>query len=264
MVDKKVYESYLSFDKPIPFNGITLHFSKMEDYYDFYTCIDVLLFDKNKIPDISIIKMSYLDYLFYMLNSDDEKTRDIMSYKLITLFRIILNISTEESYSAIGYIRYDNYTNITINGIEFDKDLFNDFRKLVCIMHDLELPEENMLNPDVEKALKEAREFKNKNKKKLGTLEEQIICVMAKTSYDVDNIAKMSIRKFQRLLKRIDFVLHYEIYKTAEMSGQVEFKQEIDHWMTTLEVQDDYSDVISDYNGFKGRFNGINVELPSE
>ena len=261
MINKKLYETYLAFDTKIPYKGLELNFAKMSNYYDFYTCIDILLMDKNKIPDISIIKMSYLEYLFMLINNDEV---GLSNYKLAMIFSILLNISVEESYQSLGYMKYGTHTNITIKGIEFTKEEFDEIRSLICLMHDLELPEDNKLNPDVAKAIQEARDFKNKNKKKVGTLEEQIICIMAKTSYDIDKIECMSIRKFQRLLKRIDFVMHYEIYKTAEISGTVEFKQPVEHWTTTLEVQDEYSDVIADYNGFKGKFEGINVELPSE
>ena len=59
------------------------------------------------------------------------------------------------------------------------------------------------------------------------------------------------------MLQRIDYKLHYQIYKTAEMGGMVTFKESVDHWMSDLSKKNKYEDVVLDYGNLKDKLNNV-------
>jgi hypothetical protein len=87
---------------------------------------------------------------------------------------------------------------------------------------------------------------------------------MISTELNLDMIKHMSIRKFEKALSRIDFKIHYEIYKEAECSGMVTFKKGIDHWMSDLTNDDKYSDVKVGLEDFKSKTGFQNIQTVNE
>jgi len=203
--------------------------------------------------------MSYLDFLFYTFDKDENGKIYLMM--LLEIFKICLNID----YKQIEYIKDEKgklnlIFNLEYNNenkkITIDKQDFDNIKKIILLQN---IPDydDAYIDPKMEKALKEAQEFMNKNKKKMASLEDQIVCVMlALHEVDEKNIHNLTIRKFTKILQRYDYKLHYEIYKQAECSGMVTFKQEIDHWMSDLSVKDKYADVKVDFDEFKNKING--------
>ena len=61
---KEYIAPYITFDKPVKYKGIDIYPIKVKDYYTFINAYDVLTIDKNNIPDVNIIQMSYLFFMF--------------------------------------------------------------------------------------------------------------------------------------------------------------------------------------------------------
>ena len=91
---------------------------------------------------------------------------------------------------------------------------------------------------------------------KIISLEDQMISVLINTNLSWDIILKLSIRKFVKILERYDKELHYRIYKQASMSGFVEFKNPIVHYLYSG-TEDKYSHLVTDYNEFKEKMNNV-------
>jgi hypothetical protein len=145
---------------------------------------------------------------------------------------------------------------LVLKDTEYDKNDFDFIRTIICHQN-INNYDDSYIDPQVEKVLREAQEFTNKHKKKIGSLEDQIICVMlAMHETDEKKIHNLTIRKFSKILERYDYKLHYEIYKTAEMSGMVKFKQEIDHWMSEFS-KNKYGDVIVEYGQLKDKLKDV-------
>ena len=86
-----------------------------------------------------------------------------------------------------------------------------------------------------------------------------MICVLISTALSTEQIHNLTIRKFIKILQRVDHKMHYEIYKTAECSGMVKFKEGIDHWMSEIK-RNKYSDVIvnsDDYESLKNKIQSV-------
>ena len=87
-----------------------------------------------------------------------------------------------------------------------------------------------------------------------------MLCVVISSSLTLDDVYKLSIRKFAKILDRIDHKMHYEIYLSASMSGFVQFKNEdaIKHWMADLTRTDKYADVKVDKDEMQSKIDGAN------
>jgi hypothetical protein len=227
----------------------------MKDYMRFFTCVNCISIEKNKIPDPKIISMSYLDFLFHLIDNDSNGV--YYSVLLCDLLNLCCGVTNDN----IKYIRDENNKVILILGVEQeDESIFeqilnkNDFDEIKNIILHQNMPnyDDTYIDPKIEKALRETEEFMNKHKKKIGSLEDQIICVLISTPLNLEQIKNLTVRKFSKILQRVDYKMHYEIYKTASMSGLVSFKEEIDHWMSDISI-DKFANKMVDFNQLKNK-----------
>lgn len=63
----------------------------------------------------------------------------------------------------------------------------------------------------------------------------------------------MSIRKFWRIIKRIQKQEEYQSCHSAEMTGMVTFKEPLRHWMTSIEKIDKYDNLKADEKEVRGK-----------
>lgn len=250
---KNKYQYYFTYDYPVPYeNKLLIYPLIVKDYMIFFSCVDCLMIDKNSIPDIKVIKMSYLDYLFY--KSEQEPNKITLS-KLFEILRLCFKLNENE----LMINTFENgkhelvIKNQVINGTDFEE-----IRKIICYQNNVELPDESIAS-DLKKALEEAQEFYNQqnNAGKVGSLEDQIDCIVSRTSYKHEEIYNLTIRRFIRLLERVDTTLHYVIYKTAEMGGMVKFKEPVESWRNSLDksFEEKYKHLMVDPEAFKKKVN---------
>lgn len=249
-------EPYIFYDKPVPYKGLLLYPALMSEYIDFHWAVSSLLLDKNSTPDSKIISMSYLSYLYY-LTSKDEDSPYLLMLKYLLL--IVLHIDKKEE-DRIGFYEKDGKAYFLIDGQQYDNNDLMNMKKIIfeqnCIM-DID----ESIQKEVRDALEKAEEYKLKqNANKMCSLEEQMICVSISSPYKLEDIYKLTIRKFSKMLQRIDHKLHYQIYLNAEMSGMVEFKNKdtLTHWMSDLNGRDKYQDVKVDMDDMNSKIDGIN------
>ena len=219
----------------------------VEKYIDFFISVNCLMLEKNKIADPKIISMSYLDFLFYLINNDENTSY----YE--TMFVEMCNLCFDTK--NIKYrINEKGKTILIINNEEYNGKDFDNIRNII-LYQNIPHYDDTYIDPKVEQALKEAEMFQNKNKAKMASLEDQRIMVLIKSSLSFNEIDKLTIRKFSKILERVDHIMHYNIYKTAQLSGMVEFKGELDHWMSEI-TRDKYANIATDFGSFKDKING--------
>lgn len=235
---------------------------KMFDYLRFYFSINCLMIDKNKIPNPKIISMSYLDFLLYLIKND--ANGEYYAIMLCDLLNLCCGIEKEniryqidekgKGKLILSMVNEEATTDYIINKTDFDNI------KNIILNQNIPDYDDTYIDPKVEEILKEAEEFLNKNKKKMASLEDQIICVMlALNETDEEKIHNLTLRKFSKILQRYDYKLHYEIYKTAEMGGMVSFKQEIDHWMSEISNKkySNTNSTIVEYDTLKNKIESV-------
>mgnify|MGYP003326734221 CR=1 FL=1 len=247
------YIKELYFDEPIEYKSLLIYPVTMKNYLEFHWLVNCLLIDKNSNPDISIINMSYLRFLYHLSAIEEQP----YLYMVKALLCMVLKMSID---TDIKFYLKDDKAFFFINDVEYNS---NDFDKIVSIIFEQNCikPIDNTIQKEVRDALEKAEEYKMKqNKQKICSLEEQMICVLISTALSMEDIYKLTIRKFEKILQRADAKLHYQIYLSASMSGMVTFKDDsfIQHWMNDLSKDDRYADVKVDMDEMKNKIESVN------
>ena len=244
----------LYFDEPIPYKELLIYPVTMKDYLEFHWLVSCLLIDKNSIPDINVISMSYLRFLYYNAANNDEPY--VYMVKMLLCMVLHMDFNEEMSFYVDEYDR----AFFKVRGVAYSGSDFDEIVKIIfeqnCIT-----PIDNTIQKEVRDALEKAEEFKmQQTKQKMCSLEEQMICVLISTPLKLEDIYKLTIRKFEKILQRVDAKLHYQIYLNASMSGMVKFKDEsvIQHWMNDLTKDDRYSDVKVDMDTMRNKIESVN------
>lgn len=232
---------YLTYDEPIPYKGLKICEATMKNYIDFHECAICLLLDKNSVPDLEVISMSYLEYL---LTVGMEMTSFLAA--LDGLLKMTIKIeNTDENgklyLKDLEEIKFSNdLKSLIIGDVILSSDDFDVIKSIICEQNSIDLIDES-ISKEVRDEMEKAKEYKmRQNKTKICSLEDQVIAVLVSTNLTLDQIFKLPIRKFSKILERVDHKLHYEIYMTGIMSGNVKMKdgEQPTHWLADLEEVD--------------------------
>lgn len=144
--------------------------------------------------------------------------------------------------------------NIIIDGVEIDKNTFEDLRQIVCYQN---MPDydDDYIDPELKEEMEEAARLENPNAVS-PTLEKQESCIVASTSYKYSELKELSIRKLVLLLRTIDAKLHYFTYRQAEATGMVSFKSEISHWIYGSDKRNKF-DKLQTLDSFKEKMSNV-------
>jgi len=102
------------YDDPVDFKKLKIYPVKVSEYLDFYNYIDCLQIDKNSVPDVNVISMSYLDYLISISDGSN-----YYSSKMILLLKLCLHlrdfaIITEDE----ARVTYESGKNLLLSKLE--------------------------------------------------------------------------------------------------------------------------------------------------
>lgn len=232
------YDMFLFTDKPIPYDKLLFYPIKVKDYVEFSCYVECLLLDKNAIPDIKVISMSYLDFLLYLADEGEP----IHLQKFLLLFSMVLNIDIND----IKIYKQNGQSHFSIQGNVYGNKELMEMKKIIFLQNDID-DIDDTIQKELRDSFRRAEELKAKlSGIQPGTFEDNILCLMAAMpGLTLNDIYDMPVRKFNKALKRADHKLHYEIYLAASMSGMVTFKDKnaIKHWMCSLDDKDKYKDV---------------------
>lgn len=251
------HEFYLTFDRPIPYKDLLIYPVKMSDYILFHWCVCSLLLDKNGSGKAEYISMNYLQYLYDLSSSNSNMPYLTMLDNLLTL---VLRLGNKSDIKFFGSENKKSEVYFLINGKKYDNNDLMNIKKIIFEQNCIEDIDET-ISKEVRDAMKDAEEYRlRQNANKMCSLEDQMICVTIGSSYKLNDIYDLTIRKFTKTLERIDHTLHYKIYLSAKMSGMVKFKDkdEIKHWMADLTQKDIYSSDKIDMDEMKNKIDGIN------
>lgn len=248
------YKSELINDEPIEiFDDLFIHPIKMRDYIRFSISSSVLKINKNESNDPKIISMSYLDYLIYLMRTE----QPVGKYGLNvteSLLGMIMALVTQDEKINIEYGTNEKKKSYLIIGkTKLYKKEFEKLRKLILLQN---IPdyEETYINPELAKDLEKAEKIRNKGRVPCD-IEKQEMAVVIGSSLTLEDVKNLSIRKFFIALELIDKKLHYTMAKTASLSGFVEFKSDIVHYL--IENESSMEDKVIDYSQFKNKINSV-------
>lgn len=251
---------YLTYDQPVPYKNLLIRPISMLDYFTFHQCVVCFLLDKNSVPDLEVISMSYLTYLISVGISEP-----VLLSALGELLKMTISIkktdddgkaSIEPLTDSADIRIIDDNKALSLMGERVSSEDFDQIKAIICEQNQIEMIDETV-SKEVRDILKEAEAYKmRQNDMKMCSLEDQLIAVMISTGMSLDYIYKLSIRKFSKILARVDHTLHYKIYLEGMMSGNVTMKDGSmpKHWLSDLEEKDKHKDAKFDYDEAQAKF----------
>ena len=223
------------YDSPVPYkqgedDELLIYPALMRDYLKFHVFARCLTLEKNSVPDVKVISMSYLEYMYSMCDEENQ---------WISLFDGLLRLVLQKPDMKFKPF-YDQQGKpfFSIDEHVYNASDFDTIKEIIVEQNMYNLPDE-MIQKEVREKMEEARRLRAKmNQMKMASLEEQIISVAINTGWDLEKIYNLSMRKFIKTLHRADHILHAKIYLAASMSGFVEFKDKsfIKHWLAEIDT----------------------------
>lgn len=231
---EELYKEQLLWSKPIVYKDITLYPVRCEYLVNFYSSIQVLLYDPIRYPtEVSTLPRLY--FLTDIINHQNDAVYlqqnpmlQLLLTQLAVLFNLVLGENqkfTFNNHNGNWFIRVTNE-----DGKEVDvkvKD-FEEIRKLILHQNGIDY-DDTFIHEDIRKwiAEQEAKEDKTP-----ATIEDYLDAFILSAHIADENIIKqVSIRRFNRIIEKSLMRENYDIQKTASMSGFVTFKGEIEHWL---------------------------------
>lgn len=265
-------ERYRTFDEPVPFKGLLIYPIKVKDYYKFTSCIDVLKIEKNKIPDVQIIQMSYLTFLLGLIIESEEYrvhfvevcklcfklNQDVnATYDKFTLGQILYHEDEDIGiYFINGYdikfVTSGNITTLSINGNDLSSKDFDELIDIICYLNfpDYDTVE---MSEDFKRVMEEYYALKNRNVKP-PTLEEEIIAIMGQTGMSKAQIKEETIYTLQGMVDsiicKVDYIVQH-IYRSQAVTDKK--LPDIEHWVIKSN-KDKYADIFADLEEYKQNF----------
>lgn len=252
MISKDSLLPFLIYNKPIAYNdAITLYPVTMNDIVLFQVISKSVTVRKNSIfRDKKIIKMSYLDFLFYSFGNKDLETEyeipELSQY--LFYFIQLLRLCCRDAQVSLGEHNHQLYLNSTI----ITPDIADDLRRIIILQNGIDFDMDEFLNSDTERRLQKAEKARNKTEERAG-LEDYIDSLVIAMNTNEECIMHMTIRKFWRYIKRYQLHEGYTIAKTGECSGMVSFREPIRHWMLSLDEDDRYKHLKTDEEILKSK-----------
>lgn len=254
---KSLVDRYSSIDEPVPYKGLLIYPILVKQYYDFSVSYDVLCIEKNKIPDVKVIQMNYLDFLCERLMSDTTEIKDgytVGNYYIEKLY-LVLCVCFRLDQRQINIIRDDKHWNLVINGVTINSQEFDDIRRIIMYQNIYDYFDE-YIDPDFKKAVDEFYEIKNRGLKN-PDLELKISAITAMSGITKKDILLMTYRELENVFHSCLDKMEYQMMHTAELSGNVKFDKPIDHWVYKRK-KNRYEDAFVSADAVKDKISSVN------
>ena len=266
---KEYIESYVAFGKPVPYCGLQIKPILVKDFYQFRDAQNVLKIEKNKIPNIEIIQMTYLRFLILMMHDMGEMLEDFLTIMALCLGarydEKLRNTSFLPNELLTQQIRIDE-SQIMINGwnigfwikgnrtwlqiysnddiIEIDDVQFNDLRDIILFQNIYNYDDMEM-SDDFRRIVEEYYALKNKDVV-IPTLEDRMVAVVVSSGYKLEDLYQVPLRLFDALFESSINKLEYQVNKLIVNLAQGDTKGfNLSHWVYKTK-KDKYSEIFTD------------------
>lgn len=234
-------ELYFATDEPVPYKlkynntEILIHPIKVRNWSEFSSCMDCISYDRAELNDVDIIRMSYLEFLFY-LHKNGDKIINLYSLSVILKYSLMENlISMEEENGKPRLAILDETTKMEIDGsikaeIKYliTPNEFDEIRKII-LFQNMSDYDDVELSPDVKKIMEDYYSLVNNGTRKVAT-EEKMCLVGNSSGLSKKEILSMTYRDFDMRFNLLIDEIEYKINKSAELNG-VTFKTKTEHFM---------------------------------
>ena len=260
---KEYVENFATFGDPVEYKGLKIKPILACDALEFMKAIEVFQIEKNKIPSVEIIRMSYLQFILsLMIHTEDFSNFLWILEKTLGLsYREDLRKEGWEEPNAILLQEMPNgdafyYINgwdlemklshcggaeITIAGVHLTASEFNDYKDIVLFQNIYDY-DDTVLSDDVRRVVEQYYALKNKGIR-IPTLEDKAAAIILNTSYTYETLKTVPLRSFEKLFH--DSVSKVDYIATKSLEPHLKEGQSIDHWIYKP-IREKYSEVFRD------------------
>jgi hypothetical protein len=238
------------FGLPQIYKGISFYPVKINQFELKKNLYRLFFQPKNYVPDRTILRMSYLKFILYILQEnfgESNLLKDLLEF----LFEITKTKDIELKYKEYpdNSDPFDQFSlHIFINGIEFNEQEFDNIREIVIEQNGSTIEYVESYNPDLEKSLSFI------NKRNDTDMKDEIYSFCCLTGLSESDVGNLSLYQFKNRFEREMMLLTYKIFKPLEISGQVtsKTKEEIfKHYLTHTQADKSrYVSIMLDANKF--------------
>lgn len=225
------FQSDVLAETPIKYMGLTLYPVLMKDIFTFNKTAGVVMINPLDFNDPKVASMSYLELIINLSAMQEDFKENLMSF-LKLVFHVEdtdLKVTVEKDGKQNLYFLWisQKKDEITKENIweKVSASKFTKLKDLICFQNGLEVLDLGQ-NQDIirtKRALARQATLDG-----APTVSDQIYSVSCVTGIDVRTIMNTwTINRFNEMLKACDRIMHYKIYRSAEMSGMVTFKNGI-------------------------------------
>ena len=220
----------------------------MEHILEFSIYRNSILVRKNSIfPVKKVIKMSYLEFLYFTFNNAEfalEYKMPLLPSYYVFAFQLLKLVFRDQKVEI-----NTNFGGFRVNGIEISDDQFDDFRRIIILQNGIDFDIDEFIHYDTEqKLIKAQNAISGKDD---STIEDYIDSVCVALNRSEQEIKDMTIRKFWRYVKRITRRDMFTVMKSAESTGMVKFKEPVKYWMSNIDEEDVFRNVKTDAQTLK-------------
>ena len=244
-----IIEPYRAFDAPVPYKELLLYPVQAQDYYKFMSSVGVLGIQKNRTPDVRIIQMSYLQFVFGLILNDVEWRK-----KFIDIMQLCLRVEVAELSNSriqrgsfwnemgangelifhlngyeVDFIDRNERIFIRLNGIELSGAEFDELIRYIHFQNVYDYFDD-FINDDVREVIEKFYSMKNKDIVP-PTFEQKIISVMSALGVTKPQVATMTMisieQLFHSVVRRTDYMIEHN-YRAHAMTDKP--LPDIEHW----------------------------------
>lgn len=268
---KEYVERFVAFGTPVEYKGLKIKPILAKDALRFLDAVSVLQIEKNKIPSVEIIQMSYLEFMINFMVMYTEYFTDfawILTKALGIGFEKDKSIkgfpdneilieempNGEVHYTLNGWdfqliLCHPRGAKITLQGVDFTTREFDDFRRII-LYQNLYDYDETPMSDDFRKVIEQYYAIKNRGIHK-PDLEDKAVAIILNTAYTFDTLQEVPLRSFEKLF--YDGVGKIDYMATKSLEPHLKEGKSIDHWVYKP-IREKYSEVFSDANEFANKF----------
>jgi hypothetical protein len=175
---------------------------------------------KNYIPDIEILKMSYLKFLVCVVYQTISNDPEDMVKKIVDLMSYITKSNVSLLYQKTGSDGHRSLNlKIKIGDVEIDENDFDNIREIVLQQNNLSIEYVEEYNPELEEHLA----FLNRSRSNIDMADE-IFSFCAIMKIGLKDIEDYTLFQFNNIFEKLVTLKDFDLYKPLLVSGQISFK----------------------------------------
>lgn len=232
---------------PQTYKGINFYPIKLMDI-EYLDLLHMLFaHPKNYIPDATIVKMSYIKFLLFIIKSiGEDSTQDSLTQFLRYCTR---TDSVVVQFRLLGETMDVNniVVEIVIDDVIFSEHEFSIMREIILRQNGLNADYIEEYNPELENKL--ALIHKDSNQISFG---DEIFIFCALTNQLIGDVKDYTLYQFKAHFERVAVLNEFNLYKPLEASGQIKLKNggEIKHYLSAIEKKGRYADLMIDKQAY--------------